>query len=244
MNPTLVAVSHGTSSSAGRTAVADLVSAVRAELRDVDVVEAFVDVQEPTLESVVGRLSGSAVVVPLLLTPGFHVRVDVTGAVVDRPAVAAPVLGPDSAITGVLLDRLETVDLDEHDRVVLGVAGSRDLRAHHSVDRAAARLAMALGREVRVGHLGGTGRPIGEVVGEAAMSGHRVVVASYLLAPGFFAGLLNRSGAGAVTAPLLDGGRPDPRVVRLVVDRYRQAASVATCRPDLQAASRQRRRAS
>lgn len=244
MTPTLVAVSHGTSSSAGRAAVAGLVSAVRAELGDVEVVEAFVDVQEPALESVVARLSRPAVVVPLLLTPGFHVRVDVTGAVFDRPAVAAPVLGPDGAITGVLLDRLDAVGLGELDSVVLGVAGSRDLRAHRSVDRAAARLAMALGREVRVGHLGGTGRPIGEVVGEAAMSGHRVVVASYLLAPGFFAGLLSRSGAGAVTAPLLDGCQPDPRLVRLIVDRYRDATSGVHFRPDLQVPSHHSQRAS
>jgi sirohydrochlorin ferrochelatase len=233
MTAVLVAVSHGTSSPAGRTAVAGLVAAVRAELRDVEVVDAFVDVQEPELDSVVRSLPGPGVVVPLLLTPGFHVRVDVTRAIAGRSATAAPVLGPDAAITDVLLDRLDAVGLGEDDVVVLGVAGSRDLRAHHSVDRAAARLAMALGREVRVGHLGGTGRPIDEVVAEASASGRRVLVASYLLAPGYFAEVLRRCGAAVVTAPLLDGGPPDQRLVDLVVDRYRQATSAGPLRRDL-----------
>ncbi len=47
MTPRLVAVSHGTSSPAGQTAVAGLVDAVRHRLPGVDVSEAFVDVQEP-----------------------------------------------------------------------------------------------------------------------------------------------------------------------------------------------------
>jgi sirohydrochlorin ferrochelatase len=140
------------------------------------------------------------------------------------------VLGPDRAITGVLVDRLEAVGLCDDDALVLGVAGSSDVRAHRSVDRAATRLAMALGREVMAGHLGGSGRPIGDVVAEAATSGSRVVIATYLLAPGYFADIVNDCEADAVTAPLLDGGPPDPRLVQLVVDRYREAASAGRLR--------------
>jgi hypothetical protein len=158
--------------------------------------------------------------------------VDVTRAIAGRNAAAAPVLGPHAAITDVLLDRLDAAGLRDDDAVVLGVAGSRDLRALHSVDRAAARLAIALGREVRVGHLGGTGRPIADVVAEASATGRRVAVASYLLAPGFFADALGRSAAAVVTAPLLDGGPPDQRLVDLVVDRYRQVAGVGSLRRD------------
>ena len=138
--------------------------------------------------------------------------------------MAANVLGPDEAITAILLDRLRAAGLRGTDAVVLGVAGSTDARAHRSVDRAAARLAMRLGGEVRVGHLGGTGRPVGDVIAEARATGRRVVVATYLLAPGHFADLLQRSDADAVTAPLLDGGLPDPRLVQHVVDRYEEMA--------------------
>jgi sirohydrochlorin ferrochelatase len=224
MRPGLVAVSHGTSSAVGQAAVAGLVNAVWHRLPDVAVSEAFVDVQEPEPEAVLDASAGPAVVVPLLLAPGFHVYVDIARSVSGRDAVAANVLGPADAITAILLDRLRATGLRDADAVVLGVAGSSDVRAHRSVDRAAARLAMRLGRDVQVGHLGGTGRPVGDVVAEARASGRRVAVATYLLAPGYFAGLLQRSDADAVTAPLLDGGPPDPRLVQLVVDRYESMA--------------------
>jgi sirohydrochlorin ferrochelatase len=224
VTPGLVAVSHGTSSPAGQAAVARLVDAVRRRLPDVIVSEAFVDVQEPTPEAVLDSSAGPAVVVPLLLAPGFHVHVDIAESVSDRDALAANVLGPADAITAILLDRLRAAGLRKTDAVVLGVAGSSDVRAHRSVDRAAARLAMRLGREVRVGHLGGSGRRVGDVVAEARASGRRVVVATYLLAPGHFADLLLRSDADAVSAPLLDGGPPDPRLVQLVADRFESMA--------------------
>jgi hypothetical protein len=35
---------------------------------------------------------------------------------------------------------------------------------------------------------------------------------------------MRSSGADVVTAPLLDGGSPDPRLVQLVVDRYESMA--------------------
>ena len=234
MKPRLVAVSHGTSSPAGQAAVAGLLDAVRRRLPGVTVSEAFVDVQEPAPEAVLDSSDGPAVVVPLLLAPGFHVHVDIARSVSGRDSVAANVLGPADAITAILLDRLRAAGLRGADTVVLGVAGSTDARAHRSVDRAAVRLAMRLGCEVRVGHLGGTGRPVGDVVAEARAWGRRVVVATYLLAPGHFADLLLQSNADAVTTPLLDAGLPDPRLVQLVVDRYE---SMADSWPQLQRAS-------
>ena len=222
--PRLVAVSHGTSSPAGQAAVAGLVDAVRGRLPHTAVSEAFVDVQAPAPEAVLDSEAGPAVVVPLLLAPGFHVHVDIARAVSGRDAAAANVLGPADAITAILLDRLRAAGLRSTDAVVLGVAGSSDARAHRSLDRAAARLAMTLGRDVRVGHLGGTGRRVGDVIAETRSPGRRVVVATYLLAPGHFADLLQSSDADAVTAPLLDGGSPDPRLVQHVVDRYQEMA--------------------
>lgn len=226
MRPALVAVSHGTSSPKGQAAVAGLVDAVRRRLPDVVVSEAYVDVQEPSPVDVLDVSAGPAVVVPLLLAPGFHVHVDIAGSVAGRDATAAQVLGSSRAVTAILLDRLRAVGLGSDDAVVLGVAGSSDVRAHQSVDRAAARLAMRLGREVMVGHLGGTGRRIGDVITEARTSGRRVVVATYLLAPGHFADLLHGCDADVVSAPLLDAEPPDPRLVHLVVDRYESMAGV------------------
>jgi sirohydrochlorin ferrochelatase len=55
--------------------------------------------------------------------------------------------------------------------------------------------------------------------------GRRVVVSSYLLAPGFFQDLVLAAGATVVTSPLLVPGAPVPRqIVDVVLDRYRSAA--------------------
>ena len=230
MPTTLVAVSHGTADPRGRGAIGRLVDAVRDRLPGVDVRQAFVDVETPDLPAVLADIRGPATVVPLLLGAGFHVHVDIAAAVDARVAaggstVTSPTLGPDPAITGVLLDRLRDVQLTPDDAVVLAVAGSSDVRARLSADRAAAMLATSLRRRVRVGHLGGLGRPLEEVVAEARRETEgRVIAASYLLAPGFFATRLDASSADLVTSPLSSGVRLDDRLVDVVVRRYRQAS--------------------
>lgn len=223
--PVLVACSHGTRSARGAAAVAALVDAVRARARRVEVVETFVDVQEPALPEVVAGLAHRrAVVVPLLLSRGFHVHHDVAGAVADRPAhVAARPLGPHQAIVDVLEARLAEIGLRGDDAVVLGTSASSDPRAVADQRTTAEALGRIIGRPVALGHVGHCGTPLGEVVARAGGRGARVVVASHLLAPGHFHDALGRAGAGLVTAPLLDERRPDPRLVSLVLERYDQA---------------------
>lgn len=231
MIPTLVAVSHGTSDPQGQGAIRRLADAVQARLPYAEVRQAFVDVEAPDLPSVLAETRGPVSVVPLLLGAGFHVHVDIATAVEARvaagqPTTIAPTLGPDPAITGLLLDRLSDVDLSPDDAVVLAVAGSSDVRARLSADRAAAAIATSLRRRVRVGHLGGAGRPLEQVIDEARreVGGRgRVVAASYLLAPGFFAARLDASSADIVTAPLSSGVRLDNRLVEVVVRRYAAA---------------------
>jgi hypothetical protein len=82
---------------------------------------------------------------------------------------------------------------------------------------------------VRVGHLGGAGRPLEHAISEARRGlggppSGRVVAASYLLAPGFFASRLDASSADVVTAPLCSGVRLDDRLVDVVVQRYATAS--------------------
>ena len=231
---TLVAVSHGTSDPRGQGAVRRLVQSIGDRLPGVDVRQAFVDVEAPDLPSVLADVDGPATVVPLLLGAGFHVHVDIATAVDARiaagqPTTTAPTLGPDPAITGLLLDRLRDVDLAPDDAVVLAVAGSSDVRARLSADRAATLLATALRRRVRVGHLGGAGRPLELVIAEARREARRngrgrVIAANYLLAPGFFAARLEASSAEVVTAPLSAGVRLDDRLVDVAVRRYQEAS--------------------
>lgn len=226
MTISLIATSHGTDVPAARTSITALVEAVRDASPHLDVREAFVDVQEPPVARVVDTIEGLAVVVPLLLAPGFHVHVDIQQAV-DRPsAVASSTLGPDSRLTSVLLGRLADAGATSDDVIVLGAAGSTDARARESIDSAARMLGAAWGSPVPVGYVGGTGTPIDEIVRDVSRSGRRVVVASYLMAPGFFYDKLRACGAEVVTRPLLDGLDVDPDMVSLVLDRFAEAAGV------------------
>lgn len=222
MKPVLVAVSHGTADPRGQGAIRRLVDAVRVRLPDVEVRQAYVDVQAPDLPTVLAEVDGPAAVVPLLLGAGFHVHVDIATAVQAHPAARmAGTLGPDRRIIGLILDRLRSIGLADDDTVVLAVAGSSDVRARLAADRAAAMLASRLGRRVRVGHLGGAGRSLDAVIDEARRgTSGRVVAASYLLAPGFFTTRLEASGADVVTAPLSSGLTIDERLVDVVLDRY------------------------
>ena len=69
---------------------------------------------------------------------------------------------------------------------------------------------------------GSAARPtVPDAVAAARAAGApRVVVAAYLLAPGYFHDRLAEAGADVVTAPLA----PDRRLVDVVLDRYSAAA--------------------
>jgi sirohydrochlorin ferrochelatase len=227
--PVLVACAHGTRSPAGRRLVAELAPAVHRLRPEVVTTSAFVDVQSPTVGDVVAGLAAAgtpAVVVPLLLSGGYHVHVDIAAAVAAHPgAVAAAPLGPDPRLVAVLRDRLSAVGADPADpatAVVLAAAGSSDPRAIADVERTAALLQESVAGTVTTGY-GSAARPtVSEAVAAARAGGAaRVVVAAYLLAPGQFADRLAEAGADSVTAPLL----PDDRVAGIVLDRYDAAVA-------------------
>ena len=83
--PTLLAVSHGTADAAGAGAIAALVARVASALPDVAVIEAFVDVQQPDAAELAPTIDGPLVIVPLLLSRGFHVHHDLHGIAMTRP---------------------------------------------------------------------------------------------------------------------------------------------------------------
>lgn len=227
MRPALVATSHGTSSPEGRRAVAALVEAVRRRLPQVEVLDAFVDVQEPSPDTVMNRLRRPAVVVPLLLAPGFHARVDITRAASVPGGTAAPTLAPDGRLVTVLVRRLLEAGTCDDDVVVMASAGSSDDHARACFEDVARDLSAAIGQIVPLGYVGGTGRPLDEVVADARAGGcdRRVVVSSLLMAPGFFHDRIARADVDVVARPLLDDGPVDPRLVDVVVQRYADAVA-------------------
>jgi len=222
--PVLVACAHGTRHPTGRRLVAELALAARRARPGLVTTAAFVDVQPPTVVDVVAALAAEgrpAVVVPLLLSGGYHVHVDIAGAVAAHPAaLAARPLGPDARLVEVLADRLAGTGADARDpgtAVVLAAAGSSDARAVADVEDTARRLQDRWAGPVTTGYGSAASPTVPDAVARARSGGaRRVVVAAYLLAPGHFAAKLAAAGADAVTAPLL----PDDRVAAVLLDRY------------------------
>lgn len=222
--PTLIGCSHGTSSESGRAAIRTILDDARALLPGVRVVESFVDVQEPSIDEVVTATTGdggTAIVVPLLLSTGYHTRVDIARAVTASGgrAVATPALGPHPLLVDVLVDRLANVAIAPEDALVLAAAGSSDPRSAEDVEITASMLRRRLGRDIRAGYAASASPTLDEAVATARARANRVVGASYVLAPGFFAGAIGRCGVDDATLPLA----PDPRVARIVAERYQTA---------------------
>ncbi|MBW9094817.1 cobalamin biosynthesis protein CbiX [Microbacterium jejuense] len=226
--PALLAISHGTSSSAGQAAVAALVDAVAARLPGTIVRLGHVDVQQPDVAASLDAIPAGTpvVIVPLLLSAGYHVRVDLIRQSAGRDAVViAPALGPDERLVDALVARLAAVAPSPQDALALAVAGSSDDRANEDCRITARMLGERLGREVAVGFLAAADPRLDVAVAQA---GDRVVVANYLLAPGYFHDLaVTLAGSAPVAPPLLGSDRPPASLVDLVVDRYNGAAGLS-----------------
>lgn len=259
MSAVLVGTSHGTDDPAGQAAVRALLDGVRAARPELDVREAFVDVQQPEVEDVLAgavRDAGSAVVVPLLLSTGYHVRHDIAQAVAavnasgagtpgERVAVAAEPLGPHPLLVDILADRYAAAEAAHgpfrpDDAVVLAAAGSSVAAAATAVEEVTSALAQRLGRPVTPSYGAGAEPRVPAAVaaaraaagatpgasgttGAAGTSAPRVIVVSYLLAPGYFLDRVLEAGADVVTDPVAGPARAekaDPRLVQVVLDRY------------------------
>jgi sirohydrochlorin ferrochelatase len=175
---------------------------------DLDVRLAYVDVQRPHVGEVVAGVR-DAVVVPLLLSAGHHVRVDIAGAVAGTGIAVTATLGPDD----VLVESL-TRNLPAADAVVLAAAGSSDPAWRQSIHEMAAKF------QAHVAYAAGSDPKVADVVADLRRTGaRRVAIAAYLLADGLFYRTLHRAGADSVTPPLC----LDPAVAGLVLRRYESA---------------------
>lgn len=222
VNRTLILCAHGSEHVRGRAAFAGLVNAVRREAHNLDIVDAFVDVQEPDVAEVVGQTVGPRSLVPLMLAYDRPVSIDIVQASHRDPAVTVtPPLGPDWVLAEVGVRRLFEAGARSGDTIVLAADTATDDRAVSDVSKAARLLSAVWGGRVHVGTLGGPDTPLADAVDVARAYGQRVVVSSYVLTPGAVHDRMIDAGADVVTAPLLDGGPPDPRLVSLILDRAR-----------------------
>ena len=243
----LVAVAHGSGDPRAAATVTALLSVVRARaagrgLGGLDVRAAFLDRCAPSLPQVLESLPGEggrAAVVPLLLTAAYHSKADIPArlAAAARPGLdvaRAATLGPHPLLLAALERRLRAAGVAVGDpaaraatSVVLAAAGSSDPAANATIADLAARWARERGwRAVVPGYASAAGpRPAEAVRALRADGAEKVVVATYLLAPGYFADKVGDAarGAGAAAVSKVLGAAPE--VADVVLDRYLAAVS-------------------
>ncbi|NNC11358.1 cobalamin biosynthesis protein CbiX [Planctomonas sp. JC2975] len=232
MTATLFAASHGTSSPAGQAAVRALVTRVAAATT-MPVVGCHVDVEQPDVPTAIAeaRDADHAIVVPLLLSAGYHVFVDLADAArsASIPATVSAALGPDERLVDVLARRLDEAGRTPHDSIVLAAAGSSDPRALEDCRRTGRMLAARLSTPVTVGFLSAASPSLGDAVAEARRTApdSGVLVSTYLLAPGYFLDLVLQAGADRVADPLLTPDSTPRQLVDVVLDRASDASAAA-----------------
>lgn len=216
--PLLVTVAHGTRR-AGGNETARRLTATAAERLGVPATAAYVELSEPLLADVVAGLTAPAVVVPLLLSTGFHVRQDLPEACAGAPpgvpvALGRP-LGPDPLLARAQVDRLVEAGAEPGSPLVMVAAGSTDLLAWRDLRGATRLLAERWGGRVRLTTLSGYGRRPETVLraGDA--------VSTYLLSPGLFSRKVRDVAEAAGAVACADVLAEHPLVVDLVVERTR-----------------------
>ncbi|WP_435770300.1 sirohydrochlorin chelatase [Nocardioides sp. SYSU DS0651] len=220
----LVTVAHGTRTPVGNEVAVELTAAA-GEILGLDHVASYVELSEPLFADVVAEpYDGPTVVVPLLLSTGYHIKHDLPAAIAaagaaDRVHLAGP-FGPHPLLAEAQADRLREAGARPGQPVVMVAAGSSDPDALTDLDGAVALLAEAWGAPVRLATLSAIGSRPADVVqpGDA--------VSPYLLATGFFHRRLAEEARTAGATVVADVIGPHRDVVGLVVERASRAQAL------------------
>ncbi|MEU1510736.1 sirohydrochlorin chelatase [Streptomyces sp. NPDC005811] len=232
--PALVVVAHGSRDPRALSTVRTLLDRVRDRRPGLPVHLGHIELNEPlltdTLAALDARGTTDAVLVPLLLARGYHVKRDIPEMAATarvRTRVAAP-LGPHPLLVDTLHTRLleagwppaPTAEDRRTGAVVLAAAGSRDPDSATDTRRTAQLLAKRLGVPV-VPAYASTATPTVEAAlrALAARGRDRVAVASYFTAPGRFARECAEQAPWIASAPL----GTHPAMADLLLHRYDRA---------------------
>ncbi len=226
MPPEVVLAAHGSRDPRAAVTIRQIAGAVGGTA-------AFLDFETPSLGTAL-RSASRSIVVPLLLTPAYHARIDIPAVVDHARAEGADVqvrtpLGTRDAVPALAraLDRrLPRVPLDA---IVVAAAGSRDLAALEIVTDVAAALSRRRGLPASAGFASGAGQSVFEAVSMYRQAGAAAVgLAMYFLAPGVLPDRAveqaRTAGANVVAEPL--GATPE--VAELIIERIAAPALVAS----------------
>ncbi|MFE0806554.1 sirohydrochlorin chelatase [Streptomyces sp. NPDC058848] len=225
--PALVVVAHGSRDPRALSTVRALLDRVRTLRPTLPVRLGHIELNEPLLPDTLTALGdGDAVLVPLLLSRGHHVKRDIPETAAACPArtrIAAP-LGPHPLLVDALHDNLLEAGWPLHAprdaAVVLAAAGSRDPDSRTDTDRTASLLSARLDVPVLPAYASAAAPTVPEAVRALSSRGYRnVAVASYFTAPGRFATQSATAAPWIASAPL----GTHPAMARLLLHRYDQA---------------------
>jgi sirohydrochlorin ferrochelatase len=242
--PVLVAVAHGSQDPRASATVGELMGMVaeRARRRGLgapDLRTAYLGHAPPSLPQVMSTIeAGRRVrVLPLLLTAAYHAKADIprllTRVASDFPRLQVSygdTLGPHPRLLSVLERRLAEEDPDG-DRartgVVLAAAGSSDPEANATIGRLAAQWQQRAGwLAVRPAYASAAGpSPAAAVTGLLQAGVPRVVVATYLLAPGLFADRIRTSSLAAGATAVSPALGACVEVADVLLDRFAETGS-------------------
>jgi sirohydrochlorin ferrochelatase len=207
----LLIAAHGTASAAGHRTFISLVRNVRELRPSLTITLGFVDVLLPRVEDVLEAVRGTTILVPALLSSGYHVSADIPRSIRRRRGASITRhLGPDPLLTRALADRLAAARGSRDPApIALVSAGSSDPAARAELDEAAADLATVVGVPVRAMSLA-----------DSSVELAGVEVASYLLAEGTMSDTITARAAEA-GAPVISGPiGSHPAVAELILRRY------------------------
>jgi sirohydrochlorin ferrochelatase len=238
----LVAVAHGSADPRAAAAITDLMTVVaeRAARRGVDIPDlrtAFLGHAMPSLPQVMSGIeAGTPVtVLPLLLTAAYHSKTDIPRVLAhvrrDFPRLqisyGAP-LGPHPLLMRALERRLAEAEpgvLEDPARteVVLAAAGSSDPDANAAIAHLAARWQARAGwLAVRPAYASAAEpSPAAAVTSLLRDGARRVVVATYLLAPGYFADRIRDGSVAAGAAAVGPALGASAELADVLLDRFR-----------------------
>ncbi|MFB9962605.1 sirohydrochlorin chelatase [Sinosporangium siamense] len=236
-NTPLIAVAHGSRDPRAATTVEALLRRVRRARPGLAVRAAYLDHSVPTLGQALKGLD-EAVVLPLLLTAAFHSKVDIPTALHEaelgtplRRVHYGPTLGPHPLLVRALERRLEEAGVlvgDPSTAVVLVSAGSSDPAANATIAAMARDWSAERGWwSVTPAYASAASpSPEQEVTRLLRSGAPRVVVAPYLLAPGYFSDKVRRATLAAGATSVADVLGDAPEVAAVLLERHHQALPV------------------
>ncbi|MGW2569098.1 sirohydrochlorin chelatase [Streptomyces sp. NPDC001537] len=229
--PALVVVAHGSRDPRALSTVRTLLDRIREQRPGLPVHLGHIELNDPLLPDTLATLgTREAVLVPLLLSRGYHIKRDIPEMAAESEVRArvAGALGPHPLLVETLHARLVEAGwdtpTDEATRrtgaVVLAAAGSRDPESRIDTNRTAQLLSERLGVPVVPAYATTAAPTVPDAIRALTERGRdRVAVASYFTAPGRFATECTEAAPWIASAPL----GTHPAMARLILHRYDQS---------------------